>query len=192
MTVDIRKIGVTLDEIHHDGGPPRTPPLRVVTAYAVVRNPFAGRYVEDIQYWMADLKPLGLDLADRMIAALGDPEQVEAYGKGAIVGSDGELEHGALWHEPGGWSMRERLGDTKAIVFSAKTIGPIGTRLMIPLGHINAAYVRSHFSAAEIGAYDAPRADEILFGLAMATGGRVNARAGGLGVDAIKGQDGLR
>ncbi len=192
MSVAIRKTSVTLERIVHDQGPPRDPPLLVVVAQAVVRNPFAGRYVEDIAPWMGELKPLGMELSARMIEALGGPQGVEAYGKGAIVGVAGELEHGALWHEPGGWSMREHLGGTKAIVPAAKTVAALGARLMVPLGHINAAYVRSHFSVAEMGLWDAPRADEIVFGLAMATGGRVNDRSGGLRAADVRGEDGLR
>src|SRR3546814_14461725 len=91
---------------------------------------------------------------------------VQAYGKGAIVGEDGELEHGAVWHEAGGWALREALGDPKAIVPAAKTIGALGTRLMIPLGHIRAAYVRSHFSTAEMTVWDGPRRGEIEIGRA--------------------------
>ena len=117
---------------------------------------------------MDDLKPLGLLLTDRLIAALGgDIKQIDGYGKGAIVGTAGELEHGALWHVPGGYAMRERLGDAKAIVPSAMKVGAFGARLDVPLGHINAAYVRSHFDAMEVGISDGPRPDEILFCLAM-------------------------
>ena len=111
---------------------------------------------------MEDLKPLGLLLTDRLIAALGgDPQAIDGYGKGAIVGTAGELEHGALWHVPGGYAMRERLGGAKAIVPSAKKVGGFGARLDVPLGHINAAYVRSHFDAMEVGVPDGPRPDEI-------------------------------
>lgn len=117
---------------------------------------------------------------------------MEAYGKAAIVGEDGELEHGAVWHEAGGWAMREALGNPKAIVPSAKTVSSMGSRIMIPLGHISAAYVRSHFGVAEMTVWDAPRRNEIAFGLAMATGGRIHSRLGGLSVEQIKGEDGLR
>ena len=159
---------------------------------AVIRNPFAGQYEADPTPFMQALKPLGRDLADRLIQALGGAANVEAYGKGAIVGEAGELEHGALWHEPGGWGMREALGGTRAIVPSNKVVGAVGTRLIVPMGHINAAYVRSHFASAEIGVYDAPRSHEIVYGLVMATGGRIHARLGGLAVADIKGEDGLR
>jgi hypothetical protein len=108
------------------------------------------------------------------------------------VGEDGELEHGALWHEAGGWALRELLGGPKAIVPAAKTVGTLGTRLMVPLGHIHAAYVRSHFGTAEMTVWDGPRRGEIAYGLVAASGGRVHARAGGLDSADIKGEDGLR
>ena len=117
---------------------------------------------------------------------------VEGYGKGAIVGERGELEHGALWHVPGGYAMREVLGDAKAIVPSAKKVGGPGTRLDVPITHINASYVRSHFDAMEVGLADAPRGDEMLLVLVMTTGPRIHARAGGLQASEIKGEDGLR
>jgi hypothetical protein len=128
----------------------------------------------------------------RWIAQLGGAAQIEAYGKGIIVGEDGELEHGAVWHEAGGQGMREVLGQPKAIVPAAKTIGGVGTRLMVPLGHIHAAYVRSHFGTAEMTLWDSPRRDEIAFGLVMATGGRPHARIGGLAASAISVHDGQR
>ncbi|TIU81546.1 MAG: amino acid synthesis family protein, partial [Mesorhizobium sp.] len=125
-------------------------------------------------------------------AKRGDVKKIDGYGKGAIVGSAGELEHGALWHVPGGYAMRERLGDAKAIVPSAKKVGAFGARLDVPLGHINAAYVRSHFDAMEVGISDGPRPDEILFCLAMTCGPRVHNRMGGLAAGDIKAWDGLR
>jgi Amino acid synthesis len=109
-----------------------------------------------------------------------------------IVGEDGELEHAAVWHEAGGWAMREALGEPKAIVPAAKTIGGLGTRLMVPLGHIRASYVRSHFGTAEMTIWDGPRRDEIAYGLVMATGGRPHARIGGLAASDIKVNDGQR
>ncbi len=191
--VKIRKIVVTVEETRHEGGPaPATPNLRGAVL-AVIENPFAGRYVEDIQPFMKDLEPLGLKMARRLIAALGgSPSAIEAYGKGAIVGEAGELEHGALWHAPGGYGMRQVLGDTKAIVPSTKKVGGPGTRLDVPMGHVNAAYVRSHFDAMEVGLADAPRAGEIVYALVMSTGPRVHTRAGGLEASQVTGQDGLR
>jgi hypothetical protein len=120
---------------------------------------------------MEDLKPLGLRCRDRLIAALGGREGIDGYGKGAIVGEDGEIEHGALWHVPGGYAMREHLGESRAIVPSAMKVGTLGTALDVPLGHINAAYVRSHFDAFTVSVPDAPRAGEIVFALAMAGAG---------------------
>ena len=193
VIAEIRKTIVTVETIRHEGGPVVTPPLRVGTIGVIVKNPFSGRYEPNLLPIMAELKPLGKQLAADLVAALGvEAATVEAYGKGAIVGTDGELEHGALWHEAGGWGMREVLGGTKAIVPSSKVVGPVGARLMIPLGHVQAAYVRSHMSSIEVGVHDGPRADEILYALAMSTGGRIHARIGGLAASEVVGDDGLR
>jgi hypothetical protein len=178
--------------VHHEGGPPLDAPLLVGTAAAVVRNPFAGRYEPNLMEFMAELRTLGTDLAQRLLAPLGGPDCVQAYGKGAIVGEDGELEHGALWHEAGGWAMRAVLGEPKAIVPGTKTVAGIGGRLIVPLGHLHAAYVRSHFGSAELSVWDGPRRAEIVYGLAMATGARPHARIGGLRADDVVGDDGLR
>jgi len=189
----LRKKLTCVEEIFHEGGPPAVNPLRRAAAIAVIKNPYAGSYVADIEAFMDDLKPLGQEMARTLVAALGgDPKIVEGYGKGAIVGSSGELEHGALWHAPGGYGMREVLGGAKAIVASTKKVGGPGTRLDVPITHINASYVRSHFDSMEIGINDAPRADEILLALVMTTGPRIHARAGGLKASDIKGEDGLR
>lgn len=188
---DIRKTQLSIEEIWHERGPRSAVPLRVATALAVIRNPFAGRYEPDIMGFQSDLRALGRQLSAQLVEAL-QRDSIQAYGKGAIVGEDGELEHGAVWHEAGGWALREALGGPKAIVPAAKTVGTLGTRLMIPLGHIHAAYVRSHFSSAEMTVWDGPRRDEIAFGLAAADGGRIHDRAGGLKVADIKDNDGLR
>jgi hypothetical protein len=191
--IAVRKYAVTVEEIHHEGGPAAAVPLKRGAALAVIANPYAGRYVEDIQGFMDDLKPFGLAMAQRLLAAMGgDARAIQGYGKGAIVGAAGELEHGALWHVPGGYAMRELLGDAKAIVPSTKKVGGPGTRLDIPVTHVNASYVRSHFDAFEIGITDAPKADELLFALVMTTGPRIHARVGGLKASEIKGEDGLR
>jgi Amino acid synthesis len=191
--IEIRKLATIVEEVFHEGGPPAARPLRQGACLAVIRNPYAGRWVQDILPLMKELEPLGLDMARRLVAALGAaPKEIEAYGKGAIVGAAGELEHGALWHAPGGYGMREVLGGTKAIVPSTKKVGGAGTRLDVPLAHVNAAYVRSHFGTLEVGLPDAPKADEIVYVLAMSTGPRVHARAGGLEAADIKGEDGLR
>jgi hypothetical protein len=191
--VQLRKRQILVEEVFHEGGPVSRVSLRRAAALAVIHNPFAGGYVEYIATFMDDLKPLGLDMARSLVLALGgNIKSVEGYGKGAIVGSSGELEHGALWHLPGGYAMREVLGGAKALVASTKKVGGPGTRLDVPITHINAAYVRSHFDAMEVGLVDAPRADEILLALIMTTGARVHARVGGLKVFEIKGEDGLR
>jgi len=191
--IAVRKYAVTVEEIFHEGGPAAAVPLKRGAALAVIANPYAGRYVEDIQGFMDDLKPFGLAMAQRLLAAMGgDAKAIQGYGKGAIVGAAGELEHGALWHVPGGYAMRELLGDAKAIVPSTKKVGGPGTRLDIPVTHVNASYVRSHFDAFEIGITDAPKADELLFALVMTTGPRIHARVGGLKASEIKGEDGLR
>ncbi|MCF5666324.1 MULTISPECIES: amino acid synthesis family protein [Pseudomonas fluorescens group] len=190
--VRVRKIKLDVEEVLHEGGPVASAPLRIAVATAVVANPYAGQYVEDVLPFMQALRSLGAELSERLIHALGGAEHVQAYGKGAIVGEDGELEHGAVWHEAGGWAMREALGNPKAIVPAAKTIAGPGSRVMIPLGHIQAAYVRSHFGVAEMTVWDGPRRGEIAFGLAMATGGRIHARLGGLSAFDVKGADGLR
>jgi hypothetical protein len=189
----IRKSLISVEEIFHEGGPVASGPLLRGVAMVVIRNPFAGRYEPEIQGFMEDLKPLGLRMATDLIRALGgDPKRIEGYGKGAIVGAAGELEHGALWHVPGGYAMREALGGAKAIVSSTKKVGGPGTRLDVPVTHIHASYVRSHFDAVEVGLADAPRADEMVLALVMTTGPRIHARVGGLQASEIKGEDGLR
>jgi len=191
--VQVRKKLLLVEDIFHEGGPVSNHPQRRAAALVVIHNPYAGRYVEQIESFMDDLKPLGLEMARSLVASLGgDPKLIEGYGKGAIVGSAGELEHGALWHVPGGYAMRDVLGGAKAIVASTKKVGGPGTRLDIPITHINASYVRSHFDAMEVGIADAPKADEILLALVMTTGARVHARVGGLKASEIKGEDGLR
>lgn len=191
--INVRKMVVTVEEIWHEGGPVAETPLYKAACLAVIENPFAGRYVEDIESFMDDLKPLGVQMAQKLIDALGgDADNIQGYGKGAIVGEAGEIEHGALWHVPGGYSMRELIKDSMAIVPSTKKVGAPGTRLDIPMTHTNAAYVRSHFDAMEVGINDAPRANELIVALTMSTGARVHNRAGGLAAADIEGKDGLR
>ena len=189
----IRKTVCQVEEIYHEGGPVTGEILRKAAVLTVVNNPFAGMYVEEIAHLMDDLEPVGLLMAKRLIDALGgDPKVVEGYGKGAIIGAGGEIEHGALWHAPGGYAMRRLLGGSKAIVPSAKKVGSPGTRMDVPLAHINAAYVRSHFDSIEVGLNDAPRNDEICLVLAMSTGPRIHNRSLGLAASEISGEDGLR
>lgn len=189
--IAIRKRSLTIETIHHEGGPVAEKPLKLAAACAVIRNPYAGRYEPDLLPFMAELRSLGTSLAEELVGVLGK-ENVEVYSKAAIVGVDGELEHGAVWHEAGGWAMRQVLGDPKAIVPAAKAVASTGYRLMVPLHYVHAAYVRSHFNSMEIGIQDAPRPNEILFGLVMGTGGRVHARLGGLTKEQVSVHDGQR
>lgn len=191
--VILRKLVTSVEEVFHEGGPrANTPPLRGAIM-AVIANPYAGAYHADIQPFMDDLRPLGLMMAQGLLAALGgDATRIEGYGKGAIIGADGEIEHGALWHAPGGYAMREVLGGSKAIVPSTKKVGGVGTRLDVPVTHVDASYVRSHFDSIEVGINDAPRAGEMAVILVMTTGARVHSRSGGLEADQITGEDGLR
>jgi hypothetical protein len=190
--IDIRKRSLTLETVFHEGGPRPEKPLRLAAACAVLRNPYAGRYEPDLLPFMAELRGVGTLLAEELVATLGGAGQVEAYSKAAIVGTAGELEHGAVWHEAGGWAMRQVLGDPKAIVPAAKAVAHTGYRLMVPLHYIHAAYVRSHFNSLEVGIQDAPRPDEILFALVMADGGRIHSRLGGLTKDQVSVHDGQR
>jgi hypothetical protein len=213
--IEIRRVFTHVEDIHHEFGPPAAVPLRRGAIGVVVTNPFAGRHVAEIVPMMDALQPVGIEMAETLRAAMGVPaERIESYGKGAIVGAAGELEHGALWHVPGGYAMRELLGwkgdrnayaagqgagaatgqpgNALAIVPSTKKVGPPGAALDVPLTHINAAYVRSHFDAIEVRVPGAPLADEIVFILAMGTGARVHARVGGLKAQDIAKWDGLR
>ena len=190
--LSIRKTAYSLEEIFHEGGPRPEKSLKRAAGIAVIQNPFAGRFEPDIQWFMEDLKPLGLTMAKRLIEMLGGSVEVEGYGKGAIVGEAGELEHGALWHAPGGYAMRELLDDSNAIVPSTKKVGGVGARLDVPVTHINASYVRSHFDAMEVGLNDAPKANEMALILVLTTGARIHDRAGGLAAQDIIGKDGLR
>ena len=210
--IDIRRVFTQVEDIHHEGGPRAVVPLRRGAIAAVLTNPYAGRYEPDILPMMAALNPVGLDMARRLLAAMDvAAERIQGYGKGAIIGAAGELEHGALWHVPGGYAMRELLGwksdaaahangvssggqrgNALAIVPSTKKVGAPGATLDVPLTHINASYVRSHFDAMEVRVPGAPRPDEMVLILAMSTGARVHARVGGLAAEAIAQWDGQR
>ena len=213
--IDIRRVFTQVEHIHHEFGPRAATPLVRGAIGAVLTNPFAGRYEADILPMMALLDPVGLDMAHRLRAAMDVPvERIATYGKGAIVGAAGEQEHGALWHVPGGYAMRELLGwkgdraayvqgtvaekktgqpgNALSIVPSTKKVGAPGTTLDVPLTNINASYVRGQFDAIEVRVPGAPAADEIVFILAMTTGYRVHARVGGLLAENIAQWDGLR
>lgn len=190
--VVLRKLIYSVEDVFHEGGPISEIPLRRAAALAIIENPFAGRYETEIQGFMEDLKPLGLRMAQKLLDLLGGADKIEGYGKGAMIGEAGELEHGALWHAPGGYAMRELLADSNAIVPSTKKVTGVGGRLDVPITHINASYVRSHFDSMEVGTNDSPRANEMVLALVMSTGARIHNRAGGLAAADIVGKDGLR
>ena len=212
--IDIRRVFTHVEHIHHEFGPRAEQPLVRGAIGVVLTNPYAGRYEADIVPMMGQLDPVGVDMAHRLLAAMDvSTEQIATYGKGAIVGAAGELEHGALWHVPGGYAMRELLGwkgdraaytagkaeektgqpaNALSIVPSTKKVGPPGAALDVPLTNINASYVRGQFDAIEVRVPGAPESDEIIFILAMSTGYRVHARVGGLLAKDISKWDGLR
>lgn len=190
--VKVRKFVIHIEEVLHEFGPAANPPQLKGYIAAVAANPYAGRYVENLMPLMEALKPLGTAMAQRLIDALGGADKIVAYGKSAIVGENGELEHAALWHEPGGYGMRQLIKPSKAIVPSSKKVAGPGRPVDVPLAHVNAAYVRSHFDCIECSIPDAPRADEIVWIQSMATGARIYDRAGGLKASDIQGEDGLK
>jgi hypothetical protein len=191
--VKLRKYVSTLEETHHDGGPRLNRPVTKAVVGGVIANPYAGRHVADIQPMMKALEPLAVDLTERVMKLLGATgRELEAYGKGAIVGLAGELEHAALWHQPSGFGIRHAMGGAKSIVPSTVKVAPAGARIDIPLHHVTAAYVRSHFDAIEFCVPDGPRPDEIVFIVAASIGGRPHARVGGLTPGEIKVGDGQR
>jgi hypothetical protein len=194
MSAEIRKLMVLVEETRREMDRPVEPPTRKAVAIAVIRNPFAGRYAADLEPLMAIGEELGGLLGQRAVAALGiAPGAAESYGKAAIVGGDGELEHAAaILHPRLGKPLREAVEKGAALVPSAKKMGGIGTPIDVPLGHKDAAFVRSHFDAIEVRLPDAPRADEILVAVAVTDSGRPAPRIGGLQTSEIKGQDGLR
>ena len=212
--IEIRRTHTHVEEIFHEFGPAAAQPLKRGFIAAVLTNPYAGRYVVDILPMMEALNAVGTQMAHQLLAAMAVPaERIESYGKGAIVGAAGELEHGALWHVPGGYAMRELLGwsgdraaymqgqgeaktgqpgNALSIVPSTKKVGSPGCTLDVPLTHINASYVRSHFDAIEARVPGAPLSDEVVYVLAMSCGPRVHARVGGLKATEISKWDGLR
>ena len=194
MPAQIRKLIVQLDETRREMGRNINPPTRRALAMAVIANPYAGRYDENLDELIAIGEELGALLGQRCVAALGlAPGQAQSYGKAAIVGEAGELEHAAaILHPKLGAPLRQAVGKGAALVPSAKKMGGMGTAIDVPLGHKDAAFVRSHFDAIEARVADAPRADEIVVAVAVTDSGRPLARIGGLQVHEIKGQDGLR
>jgi hypothetical protein len=189
----IRKTMTVTDEIHREMGHEINPPTRRAAAIAVIENPFAGRYVEDLSLLMEIGAELGSFLGARAVAALGiAPSEIESYGKAALVGENGELEHAAaILHPKLGAPLRQAVGKGAALVPSSKKRGGPGQALDIPLGHKDAAYVRSHFDGMEVMINDAPRSDEILVAIAVTDSGRPLPRVGGLEAKDAKGEDGL-
>jgi hypothetical protein len=194
MKAVIRKLITVVEETAMEGGRPVTPPTRRAAAIAVIENPFAGKYVEDLSPLIAIGEELGELLAARAVAALGiEGPNAQSYGKAAAVGENGELEHAAaILHPKMGAPVRKVLGKGAALIPSSKKRGGLGTVLDIPLGHKDAAFVRSHFDGMEVQINDAPRANEIMVALAVTDSGRPQPRVGGLTVAEIKGDDGLR
>jgi hypothetical protein len=194
MKTKIRKIVTFVEETRTEMGKPVNPPTRRAAAAAVIENPFAGNYVEDLTELMEIGEELGALLTERAVTALGIPgSSAESYGKAAAVGENGELEHAAaILHPKLGTPVRKALGKGAALIPSSKKRGGPGVTLDIPLGHKDAAFVRSHFDGMEIRVNDAPRANEILVAIAITDSGRPLPRVGGLTKDQIKGEDGLR
>jgi hypothetical protein len=194
MQARIRKIAVFLDETHLEMGQSVSPPTRRAAAVAVIENPFAGRYEADLSALIDIGAELGALLGRRCVQALGiEPAQAESYGKAAMVGEAGELEHAAaILHPKLGAPLRAEVVRGAALVPSSKKMGGPGQPLDVPLGHKDAAYVRSHFDGFEVRLNDAPRAGEIMVAVAVTDSGRPLPRVGGLTVDQIEGKDGLR
>jgi hypothetical protein len=194
MNAKIRKIVTVVEETRQEGGRDVSPPTRRAAAIAVIANPFAGRYEDDLAPLMVIGEELGGLLAQRAVAALGiEGGRVQSYGKAAAVGEDGELEHAAaILHPKLGAPFRKVLTRGAALIPSSKKRGGLGTVLDIPLGHKDAAFVRSHFDGMEVQINDAPRAGEIMVAVAVTDSGRPLARVGGLKASEIKGEDGLR
>ena len=194
MPAQIRKLVVQIDETHREMDREVNPPTRRALAMAVIHNPCAGRYVESLDELIAIGEELGGLLGQRCVQALGiAPEQAHSYGKAAIVGEAGELEHAAaLLHPKLGAPLRAAVSKGAALVPSAKKQGGMGTAVDVPLGHKDAAFVRSHFDAMEARIVDAPRANEIVVAVVVTDSGRPLPRIGGLQTHEIKGTDGLR
>jgi hypothetical protein len=194
MTAEIRKLIVTTDETRVEMGRAIDPPAKRAVAVAVIANPYAGRYAENLDELVAIGEELGGLLGRKCVEALGiQPGQAHSYGKAAIVGEAGELEHAAaILHPKLGAPLRVAVEKGAALVPSAKKMGTLGTAIDVPLGHKDAAFVRSHFDAIEARVSDAPRANEIVVAVAVTSSGRPLARVGGLQVSEIKGEDGLR
>ncbi len=194
MKAEIRKIVVSVEDTLREAGRDIAPPTRKAVAVAVIRNPFAGGYTEDLTPLMEIGAELGGLLGGKCVSALGiTPDQAESYGKAAMVGEGGELEHAAaILHPKLGAPLRQAVEKGAALVPSSKKMGGPGQVLDVPLGHKDAAYVRSHFDGIEARLNDAPRAGEIMVAVAVTDSGRPLPRVGGLTHAEAEGKDGLR
>ena len=194
MTANIRKLVIQVDETRKEMGKDIAPPTRRAVAIAVIENPYAGRFSENLDELIAIGEELGALLGQKAVKALGiEPGQAQSYGKAAIVGENGELEHAAaILHPKLGAPLRVAVEKGAALVPSAKKRGTLGTAIDVPLGHKDAAFVRSHFDAVEARVSDAPRANEIVVAVAVTDSGRPLPRIGGLQASEIKGEYGLR
>ena len=193
-TVKIRKIVTFIDEIHSEMGQQISPPTRRAAAVAVIENPYASTYSKDLEALMVIGEELGALLGEKCVAALGiSPSEAQSYGKAAMVGENGELEHAAaILHPRLGKPLRAAVEKGAALVASSKKTGSLGQVLDVPLGHKEAAYVRSHFDGMEVRINDAPKANEIMVAVAVTDSGRPLPRVGGLTHDEAVGEDGLR
>jgi len=191
--LSIRKVQLCIERVHHAGGPPLDRPRWRGSIAAVVANPFAGRFEPDLSAFTDELAPLAEDLAVELrdaVTARG--ETVEGYGKGAIAGVNGDLEIAAAWHVPGGAGLRAALDHPKAMVPASKKVGPMGCQVDIPMNHLHASYLRSHYDVQPVVVPDGPAPDEVVYALVMTTGERPHARIGGFTIDEVDGSDGLR
>lgn len=181
MSANIRRTVISIDSSWHEGGPRLARPIRRGWAAAIVENPFAGRYVEELVPYMDSLEPMAFDLTTELLGLLGaTTSQIQSYGKGAIVGINGEMEHAAIWHAPGGAGIRRAMGGGNANVSGSMKIGTPGSTLDLSIGNMDVGNVRSHYDSIAVTIGDAPKPDEIAFIVALATGGRPHARLGTL------------
>jgi hypothetical protein len=181
MPAEIRRQIINIEQVWHEKGPRLERPIKRGWAAAVLANPFAGSFVEDLVPFMEELEPLAYQLSVDLLNALGVTAlEIESYGKGSIVGVDGEMEHAAIWHNPGGAGVRRALGGGAAGVSGSMKVGPAGSTLDLSIGNMDAGNVRSHYDSLAVTVGDAPRPNELVFIVAMATGGRPHARLGSL------------
>jgi hypothetical protein len=181
MEANVRRISINIEQVWRDRGPRLERSIRRGWAAAVIENPFAGRYEEELVPFMESLEPLAYQLGVDLMKALEvTPQEIESYGKGAIVGEAGEMEHAAIWHNPGGAGIRRAIGGGAAGVSGSMKVGPAGTTLDLSIGNVDAGNVRSHYDSLSVTLGDAPRPDELAFIVALATGGRPHPRLGSL------------